>query len=80
MAARQFLDNLENHLFSRNVAVFTGWTAFLAPIPTWPITSITVFKDEPQGVLGLSWAAIMYGGYQILQNLHTHKEIKDGGS
>lgn len=26
---------------------------------TWPATSLTVLSSEPQGVLGLSWFAIM---------------------
>lgn len=24
-------------------------------VPAWPVTSLTVFRTEPQGVLGLSW-------------------------
>jgi hypothetical protein len=27
----------------------------------WPITSLTVFAAEPQGVLALSWLALIYG-------------------
>lgn len=35
---------------------FKGALAGLAVcIPAWPITSLTVFSAEPQGVLGLSW-------------------------
>jgi len=25
----------------------------------WPVTAMTVFREEPQGILGLSWAAII---------------------
>jgi len=32
----------------------------------WPITALTVFKHEPQGVLGLSWLAIILTSVDIL--------------
>lgn len=31
----------------------------VASIIGWPITAMTVFKEEPQGILGLSWLAII---------------------
>jgi len=32
----------------------------------WPITAMTLFKDEPQGILGLSWLAIILTSVDIL--------------
>jgi hypothetical protein len=74
---RQILDKVEDAIFSRGAAQVTGWLAFVLPIPLWPLSSLTILKDEPQGVLALSWLAIMYGGYQVLQNLHTHRIVNE---
>lgn len=32
----------------------------------WPLTAFTIFKHEPQGILGLSWLAIILTSVDIL--------------
>lgn len=32
----------------------------------WPVTALTIFKDEPQGILGLSWLAISLTALDVL--------------
>ena len=32
----------------------------------WPITAMTVFKNEPQGILGLSWLALIFTATDIM--------------
>ena len=32
----------------------------------WPLTALTVFSEEPQGILGLSWLAIILTAVDIL--------------
>lgn len=48
------------------VRIYFGWGLLVASILAWPITALTVFKDEPQGILGLSWAAIILTAIDIL--------------
>lgn len=74
-----WLDRVEDVIFSRRVIQSTAWFAFLGGIAGWPITAITIFKSEPQGILGLSWMAIIYTGFQILQQMHTQKLVENNG-
>jgi hypothetical protein len=32
----------------------------------WPVTAVTTFRNEPQGILGLSFIALIIGGYNIV--------------
>ena len=73
---RDTLDRLEDRIFAIEVAQVIAWFAFLGGIAGWPLTAITIFKDEPQGILGLSWIAIIYTGFQILQNMHQTKTLE----
>lgn len=41
----------------------------------WPVTSVTVFSSEPQGVLGLSWFAIILTAIDILSTSDTRKAV-----
>lgn len=43
----------------------------------WPITSLTVFAKEPQGVLGLSWFAIILTAVDILSTSDTRKAVDE---
>jgi len=43
----------------------------------WPITALTIFKDEPQGILGLSWAAILLTAVDILLTAEVHDQGSD---
>lgn len=53
----------------------------LALIPVcviaWPVTSLTVFSGEPQGVLALSWAALIYGAANTFITLDVNVEVHD---
>ncbi len=40
----------------------------------WPITALTVAKDEPQFVLGLSWMALTLTGLDILATSDVRAE------
>ncbi len=39
--------------------VKAAFYALTISVVAWPITSLTVFRNEPQGVLALSWLAII---------------------
>lgn len=71
-----FFDRIEEIIFADRVAQITAWVLFLGGIIAWPLTATTVFKDEQQGILGLSFLAIIYTGYQILQYMHKNKKLE----
>jgi hypothetical protein len=39
--------------------VIFAWILLGISVIAWPITALTVFREEPQGILGLSWFAII---------------------
>lgn len=42
----------------------------------WPVTALTVFREEPQGILGLSWAAIILTALDILATTDVRKQAE----
>lgn len=38
----------------------------VASLIGWPTTALTVFKDEPQGILALSWLALTLTAADVL--------------
>ncbi len=43
----------------RRARTIAAWCLLIASIIGWPVGALTVFRDEPQGVLGLSFLAII---------------------
>lgn len=43
-----------------------AWGILAISIVGWPATALTVFHDEPQGILGLSWLALILTAIDIL--------------
>lgn len=43
-----------------------AWLLLIVSLIAWPVTAMTVFKNEPQGILGLSWFAITLTAFDIL--------------
>lgn len=43
-------------------------------IITWPVTSFTVFSEEPQGILGLSWLALIFTCVDIVVTTDVRQE------
>lgn len=54
-----------------------AWGLMVLSAIAWPFTSVTVFRDEPQGVLALSWLAIMLTGLDILSTQDVRKNQDD---
>jgi len=70
-----YFDKVEDCIFSKNVIQAIAWICFLGGIISWPLTAVTVFKNEPQGILGLSFLAIIFTGFQILQQMFTQRKL-----
>lgn len=39
---------------------------FVASLIAWPVLALTIAKDEPQVVLGLSFLALLYTSYDVI--------------
>jgi hypothetical protein len=50
---------------------------FVVSIVAWPITALTVFRDEPQGILGLSWFAIILTCVDIIITTDVRQNTDD---
>lgn len=47
-----------------------AWVMFVGGIVMWPVSARTWARDEPQFVLGLSFLALVYEGFNALQIAH----------
>ncbi len=52
-----------------------SWVVLVVSIVAWPVTALTVFSDEPRGILGLSWAAIIWTAYGNVATAQVNKEV-----
>jgi hypothetical protein len=43
----------------------------------WPATALTIFSQEPQGILGLSWTALILTALDILATTDTREQVDD---
>lgn len=59
---------------ARKVRSYIALGAFLLTPIAWPITALTVARDEPQFVLGLSWLAIMFTAWDVLTTSQVFEE------
>jgi hypothetical protein len=55
---------------------FAVWAAVGCTI-AWPVTALTIFRSEPQGILGLSWVAIILTFVDIVINTDIRREQDD---
>ncbi len=60
---------------ANKLLIAIGWICFLAPIIAWPITALTVAKDEPAFVLGLSYLAVVLSGATILLQALVKRDV-----
>lgn len=60
---------------ANRVLLWVGLIAAFGPLIVWPVTSLTVWKDQPQGVMALSWIAIELTGVVLLVQAITKRDI-----
>lgn len=46
--------------------LISAWTLLVGSLIGWPVSALTVAKDEPPFVLGLSWLAIILTAADLL--------------
>jgi hypothetical protein len=59
--------------------VWAAWGLLLVCVVAWPVSAMTVFRDEPQGILGLSWAAIIITCLDIISTQDVRKQQEGDG-
>lgn len=55
--------------------LWASWALVVVCVVAWPLTSLTVFRDEPQGVLALSWIAIIYSAVTFAMTLKIKDDV-----
>jgi uncharacterized membrane protein YfcA len=60
------------------VRIAAAWVLLVGSIIGWPVTALTVAREEPQFVLGLSWLAIILTAVDILSTTDVRRTQGDG--
>lgn len=58
----------------RQARVVAAWILLVGAVVGWPLTAMTVARDEPQFVLGLSWLAIIVESGTLLTSSQVHRD------
>lgn len=51
-----------------------AWLLFVGSIVGWPVSALTVARDEPQFILGLSWLAITLTALDVIFTADVRRE------
>jgi hypothetical protein len=57
--------------------IILGWTLLAGTLIGWPVTQLTIAKDEPPFVLALSWLAIGLTAADILVTAYVKRDTDD---
>jgi len=58
----------------RKVRTITAWCLLVGAIVGWPVTQLTIARDEPPFTLGLSWLAIILTAADLVSTSQVHQE------
>jgi uncharacterized membrane protein YfcA len=58
----------------RRARTIAAWVLLVGSVIGWPLTALTVAKDEQQFILGLSWLAIILQAAELLTSSQVHEE------
>jgi hypothetical protein len=58
----------------RRARTIAAWVLLIGSVIGWPVTALTVFSEEPPGILGLSWLAIIIGAAELLTGSQIHQD------
>lgn len=60
--------------------VRASWIIVAISILAWPVTSLTVWKDSDQGILALSWIAVIYSALSFAVSAEVKKDVDEQNS
>jgi hypothetical protein len=52
-----------------------AWLLLVGSLVGWPLSALTVAREEPQFVLGLSWLAITLTAADLLKSSRVHRDL-----
>lgn len=62
---------------STRIIIVASWALFVISLVGWPLSQLTVAKDEPPFILGLSWFAILYAAANTLLTAYTKRSAEE---
>ena len=62
----------------KRLEVALAWVLLVGSLIGWPLSALTVAKDEPPFILGLSWFAITLTAADLLKTSRVHKDTTEG--
>jgi hypothetical protein len=54
-----------------------AWVLLIGSLIGWPLSALTLARDEPQFVLGLSWLAITLTAYDTLETTSVRNKQEE---
>lgn len=64
-------------IMSPNGQVYISTFIIISSVIGWPVTAMTIAKDEPFIILSISWLALIYAGYSALVSSQADKHIRE---
>lgn len=61
----------------KRLEVAVAWTLLVGSIIGWPVSALTVARDEPPFILGLSWLALTLTAADLLKTSRVHRDQGD---
>jgi len=58
----------------RRARTIVAWVLLVGSVIGWPVSAVTVARDEPAFILGLSWLAIIVSSAELLTASQVHEE------
>lgn len=58
----------------KRLRVWGAWTLLIGSLIGWPVSMLTVAKDEPPFVLSLSWMALVIESGSLLTASQIHED------
>ena len=63
-------------LLDPRIQEWVSWFIIISSIIGWPVSAMTVAKNEPFVILSISWLALIYSGYSALVAAQADKHIQ----
>lgn len=63
----------------KRLEVGLAWAMLTGSLIGWPLSALTLARDEPQFVLGLSWLAISLTALDFLKTSRVHRDQDEDG-
>lgn len=62
------------HAMSKRLEVALAWVLLIGSLIGWPLSALTVARDEPPFILGLSLLAITLTAMDLLKTSRVHRD------